>query len=138
MLLMLSQIRMRLWPDFVIFMLLLLCVIEIVVLKIGLAITKAQERKSMRWVAISFFIQAGVLILIASPLILMGIGGAFDQGGPPVALIFLFIVLSLFIDLNVLNVMHRLGFKRALAVFGLMLIPLIIVIVIITSLFSQF
>ncbi len=127
------QIVMRVFPDFIIFMLSIFAISEIVALKIGLIITKAQDKRNMKWVLISFAIQVGIFFFIASPLILMGMTGSFQQGGPNPLLVIIFILLALFVDLNILNVLHKLGFKRALIVFGLMMIPFIITFVIITS-----
>ncbi len=131
------QIVMRVFPDFIIFMLSILAISEIFALKIGLLITKAQDKKNLKWVMISFAIQVGIFFFIASPLILMGMTGSFQQGGPDPMLIALFILLALFVDLNILNVLHKLGFKRALLVFGIMMIPFIIIVVIISSVMTM-
>ncbi len=127
---MLIQIRMRLFPDFIIFMLIILALIEIVVLKIGLKITKAEEKTGMKWVLVSFACQVGMILFVSAPLILMGLSGEFsgeDSDGMPVGLIFMFIGFGLFMDLQILNIIHRLGMKKALIVFGLMLVPMIII-----------
>ena len=135
MLLMLLQIRMRFFPDFIFFFLLpIIALTEIVVLKIGLKLTHAPEHKSMKWVLASFGIQVAVIFFVASPLILLGLIGQF-QGDP--SLIIAFILLALFIDLNILNAIHKLGFKKALVVFVLMMIPVAIMMGIIGSITSQ-
>ncbi len=127
MILSLLQIKMRLFPDFIFFFLIpLLIIIDIFILKIALKITHAPERTSFKWVILSLFTQIGVLIFIASPLILMGISGAFQDHGPDPGLVLTFVILALFINLNVLNVFHRLGFKKALIVFAMVITPFII------------
>ena len=102
-------------------------IIGLIMLKIGLVITKADVRNSFKWVLASFGIQVGMFFFVASPLIIMGLSGAFDEGGPAVVLIIIFLILALFIDLHLLNVLHQLGFKKALLVFGLMAIPFVFV-----------
>jgi len=53
-------------------------------------------------------------------------GGGTD-GGEMVGLIFGLLALGLFIDLQVINVFHRVGMKRALLIFFLEIIPVIII-----------
>ena len=102
-------------------------VVGLIMLKIGLLITKAEARTGIRWTLISFGVQVGIFFFVAAPLILMGISGAFGEQGPAVVLIIVFMILALFIDLHVLNVFHKLGIKKALLVFGLMAVPFLIV-----------
>jgi hypothetical protein len=96
----------------------------IILLKLGLIITQAETKRDMKWVAISFLIQFGVVFFISTPLFLMGIIGAFDEG-PPFGAIIPIIILSAFIDLNVINIIHRLGLKRAIWVLILIIGPII-------------
>ena len=86
---------------------------DILLLKIGLAITKAQERKNMKWVAGSFGIQFGIIFFISSPLILYGMIGRFEGNPGVIAPVLLF---SVFIDLNVINIIHKIGLKRSIVV----------------------
>ena len=102
-------------------------IIGLIMLKIGLVISKAEVRTSSKWLMISFGIQVGMFFFVASPLILMGVSGAFGERGPEIILIIIFLILALFMDINILNVLHKLGLKRALLVFGLMAIPFLMV-----------
>ena len=96
-------------------------------LKVGLLITKADVRTSFKWLLASFGIQVGMFFFVASPLILMGVSGAFGRGGPAIVLIIIFLILAMFMDLHLLNVLHQLGLKKALLVFGLMALPFLFV-----------
>ena len=95
---------------------------DILLLKIGLAITKAQEKKNMKWVAGSFGIQFGIIFFISSPLLLYGMIGKF-QGNPGV--IAPIVLFSVFIDLNVVNIIHKIGLKRSIVVVFLVVGPII-------------
>lgn len=101
--------------------------IGLVMLKIGLVISKAEVRTGIKWMLASFGIQVGIFFFVAGPLILLGISGAFGERGPEVIFIIIFLILALFIDVHVLNVIHELGIKRALLVFGLMSVPFLVV-----------
>ena len=102
-------------------------IVGLIMLKIGLVASKAEVRTSFKWLLISFGIQVGLFFFVASPLILMGISGAFGEQGPEIVLIVIFIILAVFMDINLLNVLHRLGIKRALLVFALMAVPFLLV-----------
>jgi hypothetical protein len=108
---------------------------DILLLKLGLVITKAQKRKRMKWVAGSFFIQFGVVFAVSSPLFLLGIMGAFrgePEGIVPIVLI------SAFIDLNVINILHQIGLKRSLVVVVFTFIPLFLIMVVLGMYISSF
>jgi len=100
---------------------------DIILLKLGLIMTKSKKRTRMKWVAGSIAIQFGVVFVISSPLFLLGIMGAF-QGGPegliPVILI------SIFIDLNVINILHQIGLKRSFVVVLLTFAPIFLIMVV--------
>lgn len=113
-------------------------IVALILLKVGLVITKAEARTGFRWLLASFGIQVGMFFFVGSPMILLGISGAFGEQGPEVIFIIIFLVLALFIDLHVLNIVHQLGIKRALLVFGLMAIPFLIVSFSIIFLIVQF
>ena len=113
-------------------------IVALILLKVGLVITKAEARTGFRWLLASFGIQVGMFFFVGSPMILLGISGAFGEQGPEVIFIIIFLVLALFIDLHVLNIVHQLGLKRALLVFGLMAIPFLIVSFAIIFLIVQF
>ena len=137
MLLTLLQIRIRFFPEFVFYFLIpILCIVEIVVLKIGLSVTHAPEKKGFKWVLASFAIQIAVIFFVASPLMLMGMAGGFD-GGESGGLITAFVLLALFIDINILNVIHKLGMKKAVAVFLLMMIPFFVTMFLVFGMLAQ-
>ncbi len=106
---------------------------DILLLKLGLTITKAQKRTSMKWVAVSFLIQFGVILIISSPMFLLGFAGAF-KGEPEV--IIPIIILCTFIDLNVINVIHQVGLKRSLIVVSIIILPIVFIMVNIGSVLS--
>ena len=97
---------------------------DILLLKFGLTITKARERTRMKWVAVSFLIQLGVIFFISSPLFLLGFSGKFD-GAPGVVIPI--IILCTFIDLNVINVIHQIGLKRSLIVVSIIILPIVFI-----------
>ena len=99
-----------------------LILFDILLLKIGLAITKAQVKKNMKWVAASWGIQLGVIFFIGSPLILYGMIGEF-RGDPGIIMMVVFF--SVFIDVNIINLIHRIGLKRSVVVMILVVGPII-------------
>ena len=99
---------------------------DIFLLKLALAVTKAQKRTRMKWVAGSFAIQFGIIFIISSPLFLLGFLGKF-QGELDV--IIPIVILSLFIDLNVINVLHQVGLKRSFGILLLTFIPIIMIMI---------
>ncbi len=100
-----------------------LLVVDIFILKIGLAITKAQEKTNFKWVAGSFGIQFGLIFFISAPMILGGWTGQYTTGGPPIALIIITVILCAVIDLNVINILHKIGLVRSLIIVLLILGP---------------
>ncbi len=101
---------------------LMLILFDMLFLKIGLAITKAEVKKNLKWVAASWVIQLGVIIFICSPLILYGmIGKLGDDPG----IIILVVFFSFFIDVNIINLIHRIGIKRSVVVVFFVVVPLI-------------
>ena len=108
---------------------------DILLLKLGLAVTKSQKRTRMKWVAGSFLIQFGVVFIISSPLFLLGIMGAYH--GEPQGLVPI-IILSIFIDFNVINILHQIGLKRSLVVVLLTFAPIMIIMVIFGSSMPSF
>ena len=102
----------------------ILIVVDIFLLKLGLIITKAEYRTKIKWVAISFVMQFGTIFFISSPMLILGFTGAFHEG-PPVGAIILAIVGSIFLDLNLINVIHKIGLTRSFIVTIIILIPII-------------
>jgi len=97
---------------------------DILILKIGLTITKAEEKKNFKWVAGSFGIQFGLIFFISTPMILGGATGAFSNGGPEPFLIALTVIFSAFIDLHIINIIHKIGMKRSLIITILIMGPI--------------
>ena len=107
---------------------------DILLLKLGLTITKARERTRMKWVAVSFLIQFGVIFIISSPMFLLGFAGEF-KGDPEV--IIPIIILCTFIDLNLINVIHQIGLKRSLIVVLIIILPIVFIMVNMGSILSS-
>lgn len=97
---------------------------EIISMKIGLIIVKARERKSIAWVGASVFIQIGIIFLVFMPLIMIGIAEGIRNSDVPA--IILMAVIAVFVDFNLINLLHKLGFKRSLIVLIFFSIPLAI------------
>ncbi len=108
---------------------------DILLLKLGLVITKSQKRTRMKWVAGSFLIQFGIVFIISSPLFLLGIMGAYH--GEPQGLVPI-ILLSIFIDFNVINILHQVGLKRSLVVGILTFAPIMLIMVVFGSNLGNF
>jgi hypothetical protein len=98
---------------------------DIFLLKLFLIFTKAQSKRNIKWVAISFGIQFALVFFINSPLFLVGITGGFDEHGPHPGVIIPFVLLCMFINLNLINIIHKIGFKRALIVAFFITAPMI-------------
>jgi hypothetical protein len=103
----------------------ILLVADIFILKIGLTITKAEDKTSFKWVAGSFGIQFALILFISTPMIIAGSTGAFSER-PPIGLIIPTIIFSAFIDLHIVNVLHKIGMKRSLIIIILILAPITI------------
>lgn len=108
--------------------------VDILLLRLGLGITNAKKRTRMKWVALSFLIQFGVIFIISSPMFLLGFSGAFD--GDP-GIIIPIIILCTFIDLNIINVIHQVGLKRSLVVVLIIILPIIFIMVNMGSVLSK-
>jgi hypothetical protein len=100
-----------------------LLIVDIFILKIGLSITKAQEKTNFKWVAGSFGIQFGLIFFVSTPMILGGWTGQYTTGGPPIALIILTVIFCVFIDLNIINIIHKIGMVRSLIIAILIMGP---------------
>ncbi len=86
---------------------------DIFLLKLLLVITNAQSKRKMKWVAISFLIQFGLIFLICLPIFLEAISGEFEERGPDPGMIIPFVFFSIFIDLNLINIIHKPGMVRS-------------------------
>jgi hypothetical protein len=109
---------------------------DILLLKLSLVITKAQKRTRIKWVAGSFLIQFGIIFIISSPLFLLGSMGVFQDDGPG-AIIIPIIILSAFIDLNVVNILHQIGLKRSLIIVVIVLVPIVFIMINLGGLLSK-
>ncbi len=109
---------------------------DILLLKLSLVITKAQKRTRIKWVAGSFLIQFGIIFIISSPLFLLGSMGVFQDDGPG-AIIIPIIILSAFIDLNIVNILHQIGLKRSLVIVVIVLIPIVFIMIGLGDVLSQ-
>ena len=97
---------------------------DLILLKIGLVLTKTERWKTIRWVAISFAIQFGVIFVIGSPLFLLGMIGAFRGD---IGAIIPVVIICTFVDMNVVNIIHRIGLKRSLLVVIIIIVPMIFI-----------
>ncbi|MFW9882457.1 MAG: hypothetical protein ACFFG0_56060 [Candidatus Thorarchaeota archaeon] len=89
---------------------------------IGIYAAKAQEKTNLKWILGSFFIQFGVIFFVSSPLLLYGMTGQFN--GDP-RLIIPVVILSIFIVINMVNVIHKIGLKRSFIVVFLFVLPMV-------------
>ena len=97
---------------------------SVLLLKLGLKFVKAERRRTFKWTAISFLLQVSVILMMGSPFILLGLVNAFEEKGPSPGIIIFLIVIAIFIDMNVINVIHRTGLLKSLWPFLLMAIPI--------------
>ena len=107
---------------------------DIFLLKLALIITKTKKRRKMKSVMYSFLIQFGVVFLVGSPLLILSLFGQFE--GDPGAIITVS-VLGLFLDINLINVIHNIGLKRSLVVGLLVIVPMILVMSFMGSMISS-
>ena len=99
-------------------------------LKIGLVITRAESNTDMKRVAGSFFLQYGVTLFISLPMLLdmflsQITSSNDDYPGPEPGTILMVVIFSVFIVLNITNVIHKTGIKRAVIVTLLILGPIV-------------
>jgi hypothetical protein len=99
-------------------------IVSVLLLKLGLRFVKAERRKTFKWTAISFFLQVLVIFMLGSPFILLGFANAMNDKDPPVGIIIFMVVIAVFIDMNVINVIHRTGLLKSFWPFLLMAIPM--------------
>lgn len=106
----------------------------IIILKIGLAITKAQSKTNFKWVAGSYLIQYAVTLFLSSPMLLNMVLSAMeciDSGLPDCyyesepGLIAMAVIFSTVLVLNLINLIHKPGLKRSFIVTLLILGPII-------------
>jgi len=125
-----SIFQMVLSPELIILIVapIIFIISEIIFLKIGLKITKAEKRTNLKWVVGSLFIQIGLIAFIGVPLIIMGVSGEFDDGGPNLAIFIPLLIIGIFLEINLINVIHEPGFGKSIVVFIFFVIPIVITI----------
>ena len=96
--------------------------VDAIIFKIGLKITKAETRNGLKWILISLGIQIGVILAVVAPIFLSGMSTGFGSDFLGYAIPFGF--LALFMDWNVINVIHQVGMKRSFVLLIFMIIPL--------------
>jgi len=103
----------------------------IIILKIGLAITKAESKTNFKWVVISYLILYGVTLFVSTPMLLdmflsemecMGDDCYYETDG---GLIGLSVIFSTFLVLNLINIIHKPGLARSFILTLLILGPII-------------
>jgi hypothetical protein len=104
----------------------------ILILKIGLAITKAESKTNIKWVAASYLILYGVTLFVSSPMLLdMFLSEMECQGipdcyyGPEGGMIAISVIFSVFLVLNLINIIHKPGLGRSFILTLLILGPII-------------
>ena len=98
---------------------------SVLLLKLGLKFVKAERRRTFKWTAMSFFLQVLVIFMMGSPFILLGFAKALNDKGPPMGIIIFLIVIAVFIDMNVINVIHQTGLLKSIWPFLLMVVPIV-------------
>ncbi|TFF85480.1 MAG: hypothetical protein EU518_01085 [Promethearchaeota archaeon] len=101
---------------------------EIVFLKIGLKITKAEKRINLKWIVGSIFIQIGLIVFIGVPLIIIGASGGFEDGGPNLAILISLLIIGILLEINLINVLHEPGFGKSIVIFIFFVIPIVLTI----------
>ena len=91
--------------------------VGIILLKLGLSIFRAQEKTSIKWVAISFFIQFGTAIFISAPLALdklMALMEGRKYEGPQAPGFIITLIISIIILINMINLIHKVGIMNSI------------------------
>jgi len=101
---------------------------ELIMLKVGLFLSKAEIRKDILWVLGSSVIQIGLLFIILSPVLLNIIAGAYNNSPPPIFLIVSLVIMYVIVDVNVINVIHHIGIAKSFGVFIIFTVPLFFVV----------
>jgi len=121
----LSIFQISIQPQLIIMILIpiIIIILELTFLKMGLMITKAEERTSLKWVVGSFFIQAGVIAFIALPFILMQFSGVLYILSTP-SLFIPVLIFGAFIEINLINAIHEPGFGKSILILIFLVIPI--------------
>jgi hypothetical protein len=132
-----GQLLMSFFPEFVFIILVpIFLVAEIVVVKIALKLAKAQERKGFKWVILSVFIQIGFFAFVAMPFLFFGMMGLFSGSsngngggistGALMSMLMPLLLFAMILDIGIINILHKIGPRRSLGVFIMMVIPMVI------------
>lgn len=102
----------------------------ILLLKLGLVITKAESKTSFKWVVISFLIQYGITLFLSTPMLLdmilaVASGPVYNYQGPSGGIIAMVVIFSVFIIVNMINTMHKPGLKRSIVIALMLLAPIV-------------
>ena len=107
----------------------LLIISGMIILKIGLAVTKAESNTNFKWIAGSFFIQYGVSLFISAPMLLnmvlaLTTGSSNNYRGPDPGSMAMSITFSILISVNLINMIHKPGIKRSIVIALLIVGPI--------------
>ena len=97
------------------------------ILKIGLKFAHSEVMNGWKGVVGSASLQAGAVFFIMFPIFLDSFLGEMQEGGPDIPTLLGLMSLGLLVDLNLINVLHRIGIKRAIIIFIVEIIPVIII-----------
>ncbi|MBD3197928.1 MAG: hypothetical protein GF317_22950 [Candidatus Lokiarchaeota archaeon] len=100
-------------------------ILELILVKIGLAISKAETRKNFKWTLGSILIQIGLIAFISLPVLLEGFSTGWSEGGPNAVTIISLSIVGAIIDVNLINVIHEIGIGKSIFVFILFAIPMV-------------
>jgi len=132
-----GQLQMSFWPEFIlIFVLPIFFISEFIVVKLGLKLAKAQVHKSFKWVILSVLIQIGMFTFVAMPFVLFAFMGDTIDFNALAPYLIMLVFFALFLDVCVINILHKIGFKRSIGVFILMIIPIFIIAGVVGSMVS--
>ena len=100
------------------------------ILKFGLAVTKAESNTNFKWIAGSFFIQYGVTLFISAPMLLDMVltitgGSSYNFETIDTGLIAATLTFSVFISVNLINMIHKPGIKRSIIIALLIIGPIV-------------
>lgn len=124
---MLLQIPRTPFVDFILLIIIpvALVITDAIVYKISFRLIKGDiARTSIKWIFISFGLIVGVILIILIPVFLI----SFDlsSGFINFGILIPFILLAGFIDLNMLNMIHKIGLAKSFIMFVLILLPIIL------------
>jgi hypothetical protein len=108
-------------------------ILEIILLKVGVKVSKAEKRTNLKWILGSLLIQIGVIAFIGLPFILMGITGEFNERGLPLEFLIPLSIIGLIVEINLINAIHESGIGGSILIFILFILPMIFLIYILVT-----